>query len=409
MNCLTKFFLVCLRLVIGWHFLVEGLDKLHSPSWSSEVYLREAGGPLAPHFRELAGDRLTDLLTVGEDNTFPSALDIEWQTYLDAFADFYELNDEQRGRAKSVVDKAKADTLDWLTKTPMPVQKPAPYPPPLTVDMKIPQRLEALQALQADVAEIEADLPHFGEEKFAEYRRARADLAKWRADLKRDLDTRTAQMKEALREKVLFEILRDAMPKEHHKAIALKAPDPDPKKDDPAKRKREWLYAIQSAVGQIRLAEASNGKATLSAQADKIFTHAFDSQPGQRNQDDPLPVAPQRPVGRWSMLDWSDAMVKYGLIGVGGCLILGLFTRTACLVGALFLVMFFLAMPPLPYLPESPRAEGHYLYINKNIIEMFALLALATTRSGRWVGLDGLVQFFRPARWRAAAASGNVK
>ena len=46
--------------------------------------------------------------------------------------------------------------------------------------------------------------------------------------------------------------------------------------------------------------------------------------------------------------------------------------------------MFFLAMPPLPGWPESPRAEGHYLYINKNIIEMLALLVLATTASGRW-------------------------
>src|SRR5437016_12973770 len=94
-NPLTRFFLVALRLAIGWHFFVEGMDKLNSPAWTSEPYLREATGPLAPHFRELAGDRLVDKLTVGSDGAFPAQLDVEWQAYLDGFARFYELDAEQ--------------------------------------------------------------------------------------------------------------------------------------------------------------------------------------------------------------------------------------------------------------------------------------------------------------------------
>src|SRR4029077_4590445 len=88
-----------------------------------------------------------------------------------------------------------------------------------------------------------------------------------------------------------------------------------------------------------------------------------------------------RPLEAWSMLDWSDFAVKWGIILTGACLLWGLLTRTFCVVGAYLLFMFFLAMPPLPGWPESPRAEGHYLFINKNIIEMLALLTLATTRS----------------------------
>jgi hypothetical protein len=80
----------------------------------------------------------------------------------------------------------------------------------------------------------------------------------------------------------------------------------------------------------------------------------------------------------------------------------GLLTRSACVAGAGFLLLFFLAMPAFPWLLENPKAEGHYLYLNKNIIEMFALLTLATTRSGRWLGLDGLLQFLNPRRWRSA-------
>jgi uncharacterized membrane protein YphA (DoxX/SURF4 family) len=79
-------------------------------------------------------------------------------------------------------------------------------------------------------------------------------------------------------------------------------------------------------------------------------------------------------------------------------LLLGLLTRPACLAGAGLLLLFYLAMPPLPGVPDPPRAEGHYLFINKNVIEMLALLVLATTRSGTWFGLDGLLQFLNPFR-----------
>ena len=66
------------------------------------------------------------------------------------------------------------------------------------------------------------------------------------------------------------------------------------------------------------------------------------------------------------------------------------------MAGALFLVMLYLALPAFPWLPENPKTEGHYLFVSKNLIMAFALLALAGTRSGRWLGLDGLVQFLNP-------------
>src|SRR3954451_5046737 len=63
----TRFFLVALRLAIGWHILFEGLEKLNSPTWSSEVYLRESVGPLAPAFRDLAGDSALARLRVATE------------------------------------------------------------------------------------------------------------------------------------------------------------------------------------------------------------------------------------------------------------------------------------------------------------------------------------------------------
>lgn len=45
-----------LRVLVGWHFLYEGLTKLTAPSWSSAGYLKQARGPLADFFRGLAAD-----------------------------------------------------------------------------------------------------------------------------------------------------------------------------------------------------------------------------------------------------------------------------------------------------------------------------------------------------------------
>ena len=63
-------------------------------------------------------------------------------------------------------------------------------------------------------------------------------------------------------------------------------------------------------------------------------------------------------------------------------------SRPACVAGALFLLLVYLSMPPFPGLPDNLKAEGHYFIVNKNLIEMLALLTLSTTFSGRWLGLD---------------------
>ena len=76
------------------------------------------------------------------------------------------------------------------------------------------------------------------------------------------------------------------------------------------------------------------------------------------------------------------------------------------LAGAIFLLLLYLAMPPFPWLPDPLRpTEGHYLFVSKNLIEMIALLALATTRSGCWAGIDGLLQFLNPWRRRSQQKS----
>ena len=48
------FALTFLRVLIGWHFLYEGLTKLYTPGWTAKEYLLGSVGPLAPLFKSMA-------------------------------------------------------------------------------------------------------------------------------------------------------------------------------------------------------------------------------------------------------------------------------------------------------------------------------------------------------------------
>lgn len=95
--------------------------------------------------------------------------------------------------------------------------------------------------------------------------------------------------------------------------------------------------------------------------------------------------------GPTTPLDVVNVMTKYGLIAMGVCLILGLFTPLAALCATAFLAMIYLSMPPWPGLPDNPKVEGHYFIVSKNLIELIACLLIACTPSAHWVGLDALL------------------
>jgi uncharacterized membrane protein YphA (DoxX/SURF4 family) len=111
------------------------------------------------------------------------------------------------------------------------------------------------------------------------------------------------------------------------------------------------------------------------------------------------PVAP--PVPLRTTLDWVNIATMGGMLAVGVCLMLGLFTRLAAFGAASYLLLFYLSMPPWPGVPAPPQVEGHYLFVNKNLIELLACLVLMTTPTGLWIGLDALL-FGARARRRAA-------
>jgi uncharacterized membrane protein YphA (DoxX/SURF4 family) len=95
----------------------------------------------------------------------------------------------------------------------------------------------------------------------------------------------------------------------------------------------------------------------------------------------------------WTSLRFSDTVTILGLACLGIMLIVGLFTRFAATMAAIMLFSFYMAMPPLPGLPELPGPE-HSLIVNKNLIEVFALLAIAALPTGLWFGLDSFIAWF---------------
>jgi uncharacterized membrane protein YphA (DoxX/SURF4 family) len=353
MNGMTRFFLVLLRFAIGWHFLFEGLDKIHSVDvgvtetnrpWTSRAYLREAAGPLADYFHRQAGDSDEEALAIlqvqplkpGQDPVGVPAnqrispiLDQAWNEYFRRFAEHYKFEGVQRELAEGKLKQAKEQAVRWLLGETGVREVEHAFGSSAAVKIKETpaQRLQDYRQRVQELRDIMNEkLPAFGRDVEKRHiATLKADVNRMRSELLADL------------EKPMQETLQSVLTDE------------------------------QKKMGPV-----------------------------------PVPVA-----SHWweqGRLAWIDALTRYGLTAVGACLLLGLFTRSACLAGAAFLVMFYLAMPALPWLPESPRAEGHYVFINKNIIEMLALLTLATTRSGRWAGLDGLLYCLAPWRWRARTA-----
>jgi thiosulfate dehydrogenase [quinone] large subunit len=110
-------------------------------------------------------------------------------------------------------------------------------------------------------------------------------------------------------------------------------------------------------------------------------------------------------AGQPNLLANADLLTMWGLTAVGVLLILGLFTRLSSLGAMGFLLMFYFATPPFVGYFYSIPSEGSYLLVNKNLVELGALVVVFLTGSGRFAGLDRIVHgLFARRRVQAASA-----
>ena len=87
------------------------------------------------------------------------------------------------------------------------------------------------------------------------------------------------------------------------------------------------------------------------------------------------------------LLPYVDKAMPIALAVVGLLLMLGLFTRLACLGALALLALFYVSAIPTAGVPQ-PGAEGAYLLVNKNLIEAAAVFVVFTFHTGRVAGLD---------------------
>jgi thiosulfate dehydrogenase [quinone] large subunit len=81
----------------------------------------------------------------------------------------------------------------------------------------------------------------------------------------------------------------------------------------------------------------------------------------------------------------------WGLIAIGLGLVLGCFTTAASLAGIALILLYYVCNPPFVGLFYSIPMEGHYMIVNKNVVEMAALFVIAVTGTGKWAGLDRIL------------------
>jgi uncharacterized membrane protein YphA (DoxX/SURF4 family) len=362
MNGYAKFLLVLLRLAIGWHFFIEGVEKLDSlitgPTttqrpFTSAGYLRESSGPLAWAYRWQAGDpdqefqERLDAIPFQDGESLehkpyhehmPPALAKDWQVYLARYLDHYSVDPEHPDATAETRAKLEEEANRKLAHAEV---KVVTLLLNLSPDPKDRNEREVTKTYQSATYKVKESFW----DRVNEYRR-------------KSLEVRRLQDQE-------FRLF-----------------DRDTKKGE--------LRTLKAEVEQLPTKLVDELNAPLMESLQDILT------PQQKGRG-PVPAAPLPRT-----LLYTNWGVAIGLTLIGAFLLLGLLTRTSCLAGALFLVAVYLASPALPWVPENLRAEGHYLYINKNIIEMLALLALMFLPTGRWLGVDGLIYVLMPWRWGAA-------
>lgn len=92
----------------------------------------------------------------------------------------------------------------------------------------------------------------------------------------------------------------------------------------------------------------------------------------------------------------ADYTTMWGLVLLGLCMMIGFFSRLSALAGAGLLIMIYAAIPPLDYTGfVISTAQGTELYVDKTLIEIIALIVVASFRTGHILGLDIMVDYWR--------------
>jgi thiosulfate dehydrogenase [quinone] large subunit len=83
-----------------------------------------------------------------------------------------------------------------------------------------------------------------------------------------------------------------------------------------------------------------------------------------------------------------DMANVWGLILIGTSLFLGAFAKPSKILGILLLFLYYISYTPFAHYSVNVPVEGSYWIVNKNLIELGALLVLYFFPSSHITGLD---------------------
>ena len=122
----------------------------------------------------------------------------------------------------------------------------------------------------------------------------------------------------------------------------------------------------------------------------KIFTPAWSSLSYLLNSSGPLAGFFINMAGNQFLVYIIDYSIIFGLILIGITLFLGISTRVAAFSGAVLLLAFYISNPPFTVTPLGYGIEGHYLIVNKNLVELITLLVLAVLPKSSYFSLENI-------------------
>ena len=413
------FFLLALRLAIGWHFLFEGMNKIQShivgvtetsKPFSSAPYFELGEGPVAEYMRGKYLDdpeaKLYDLVRpVGDPKTVGDLLGADFEATLKAefakpgaaanlahaYATSVTGGDFAADAAKSVLAMPLNGVgTRFLTDVPLGELR-------AKIEAKILEATPALarQRFDALVPSVQAKADEFRGAK------VRDELLVGKLDkAKAEFDEKAAKVVENYRLNharwAAGLDTKDAKKKYVNGDVAQTVParlaDYENRKRDFAELKsrksvdlgRSTLFAKLTAakadITTVRADLVKDGESFLTdAKADLVKLAGLDPK------DAPVEPTPK------SKILYLDYLTMTTLTVAGACLIVGLGTRFAALACAGFLILTYLTHPPFPWIANPPGTEGNPVFINKNMVETIALLVIASVPSGSWLGIDGLI------------------
>ncbi|HEY4233663.1 MAG TPA: DoxX family protein [Lacipirellulaceae bacterium] len=333
------FALVLLRLAIGWHFFREGIAKLayddgqrqFHVAFSAESFLSQAKGPLADRFHVWApsGHDWSKRLAVRHEDRAPTS-------------------DETADRAKWFADYEKRHADAGAKGEPAPVEFP-PFAPYHDWAIRIAEDWRAIVANVSSIAGLTdeqrqraAQILKDRQQQLSDYLASQSDaIADYQHELWRLGDWR------AMPEAANVPYLQKRIASKATETTAIATP---------------WLNQVrdfeQKFIGDLH----------------ELLTPAQRSQAiTTQSLEDALISSEQKQLERLNV------GVTILTIAVGACLLVGFFTRSASLAGALFLLAVVATQPPW-------IADAAPIY--NQIVELAGLLVLGGTRAGRWFGLD---------------------